>query len=122
MPRSPFCPPAPGLNVIRAGKGAAMTIGGLRVGSMSVDGTPISETDLARIEAEEKLHEDLERRTVRVIAGAAHDAQDCRVLLDMLGIDPAAIEAARAARAKKPKARRTARKPAARSGRRVATA
>jgi len=90
---------------------------------MSVDGTPISQTDLARIEADEKLHEDLQRRTVRVIAGAAHDAEDCRTLLDMLGIESSAIEAARTFRSKrtsKAKAKRTPHKPAAR--RRVAPA
>jgi hypothetical protein len=68
---------------------------GIRLGSMSVDGTPISRTDLARIEAEEKLNEDLQRKTVRVIAGAARDAAECRVLLDMLGIDSAVVASAR---------------------------
>ena len=101
-----------------------MTTAGLRVGSMSVDGTPISQTDLARIEADERLHEDLQRRTVRVIAGAAHDAQDCRILLDMLGIESSAIEAARTFRvaraSKSTKAKRVQRKPATR--RRVAPA
>lgn len=72
-----------------------MTIAGIRVGSMSVDGTPISSTDLARIEAEEKLHEQMQVKTVRVIAGASRDAAECRTILDMLGIDHATIVAAR---------------------------
>jgi hypothetical protein len=81
---------------------------------MSIDGTPISETDLARISAEARLHEDLQRRTVRVIAGAAHDAQDCRILLDMLGIGPTAIQAARAVRPKRAAKRAASRKSRAR--------
>jgi hypothetical protein len=72
-----------------------MTIAGIRVGSMSVDGTPISSTDLARIEAEDKLHEQMQVKTVRVIAGASRDAAECRAILDMLGIDTSTILAAR---------------------------
>jgi len=71
-----------------------MTNAGIRIGSLSVDGTPISQTDLARIEAEAKMNEDLQRKTVRVIAGASRDAAECRTLLDMLGIDSAAVAAA----------------------------
>jgi len=74
-----------------------MTIAGIRVGSMSVDGTPISSTDLARIEAEDKLHEAMQVKTVRVIAGASRDAAECRAILDMLGIDRATVVAARGA-------------------------
>ena len=88
---------------------------------MSIDGTPISQTDLARIEADEKLHEDLQRRTVRVIAGAATDAQDCRILLDMLGIESSAIEAARTVRVKRAPNKRVAQHKSA-TRRRVATA
>jgi hypothetical protein len=67
-----------------------------RIGSMSVDGTPISEADLARIEAEEKLHAEQQRKTVLVVAGCAHDADDCRSLLAMLGLDRDIVSAARA--------------------------
>jgi hypothetical protein len=97
-----------------------MTNAGIRIGSLSVDGTPISQTDLARIEAEEKMNEDLQRKTVRVIAGAARDAAECRTLLDMLGIDSAAVAAAaRSAR----KSRSTSKdKSAAGRKRRVAAA
>lgn len=72
-----------------------MTTAGIRVGSLSVDGTPISSTDLARIEAEEKLHEEMQIKTVRVVAGVARDAAECRSILDMLGIDDSAVLAAR---------------------------
>jgi hypothetical protein len=67
-----------------------------RIGSMSIDGTPISEADLARIEAEEKLHAQQQRAAVRVIAGCALDADDCRTLLSILGLDRDVVAAARA--------------------------
>jgi len=85
-----------------------------RIGSMSVDGTPISEADLARIEAEEKLHAEQKRKTVLVVAGCAHDADDCRTLLDMLGLDRAVITAARGkATVRRPAAKRPRRRSAA---------
>ncbi|MDT4916291.1 MAG: hypothetical protein QOI15_1859 [Pseudonocardiales bacterium] len=67
----------------------------VRIGTMSIDGTPISEADLARIEAEEKLHAEQQRKTVRVVAGCALDANDCRDLLSMLGLDQDVVAAAR---------------------------
>lgn len=66
-----------------------------RVGTMSVDGTPISQADLARIEAEEKLHAEQQRRAVQVIAAAAHDVDDARLLLSVLGLSPEIVKAAR---------------------------
>ena len=66
-----------------------------RIGTTSIDGTPISETDLARIEAEEKLHLDQQRSAVRVVAAGSLDADDCRTLLAMLGLDQEVVRAAR---------------------------
>jgi hypothetical protein len=63
---------------------------------MSIDGTPISGADLARIEAEEKLHTDQQRSAVRVVASAALDADDCRTLLSILGLEGEIVVAARA--------------------------
>jgi hypothetical protein len=63
---------------------------------MSIDGTPISEADLARIEAEEKLHAEQQRSAVRVIAASALDADDCRTLLSVLGLSRDTVVAARA--------------------------
>ncbi len=83
-----------------------------RIAATSIDGTPISEADVARMEAEEKLHSEWQRRTVRVVAGAAHDAADCRLLLDILGLDTALIAEARGA-ASQPKAARKRRAHAA---------
>ena len=80
---------------------------------MSVDGTPISQADLARIEAEEKLHAEQQRSAVRVVASSALDADDCRTLLSILGLDQETVAAARAqlaqpAAAKRPRRRRAA--------------
>jgi hypothetical protein len=67
-----------------------------RIGTMSIDGTPISEADLARIEAEEKLHADQQCQAVRVVAASALDAADCRTLLSILGLDQEIVVSARA--------------------------
>jgi len=67
-----------------------------RIGTMSIDGTPISEADLARIEAEEKLHSQQQRSAVRVVAASALDADDCRTLLSILGLDTKTVAEARA--------------------------
>jgi triosephosphate isomerase len=84
-----------------------------RLGTLSIDGTPISEADLARIEAEEKLHSQQQRSAVRVVASGAVDADDCRMLLSILGLDGATVAAARAevarsAPTKRPRKRRAA--------------
>jgi len=67
-----------------------------RIGTMSIDGTPISEADLARIEAEEKLHSKQQRSAVRVVAASSLDADDCRTLLSVLGLDLSTVAEARA--------------------------
>ena len=84
-----------------------------RIGTMSIDGTPISEADLARIEAEEKLHAQQQRSAVRVVAASSLDADDCRTLLSILGLDTAIVAEARAemdrpAPPKRPRRRRAA--------------
>jgi hypothetical protein len=73
---------------------------------MSVDGTPISEADLARIEAEEKLHGEQQRKAVRVVAGSALDADDCRTLLSILGLSADVALAARGERTRRASKRR----------------
>jgi hypothetical protein len=82
-----------------------------RIGTMSIDGTPISEADLARIEAEEKLHADQQRMAVRVVAASAQDAEDCRTLLSILGLEQEIVLSARATLGrpgKRPRKRRAA--------------
>jgi hypothetical protein len=72
---------------------------------MTMDGSPVSEADVARIEAEEQMHAQWRRRTVRVVASAATDATDCRMLLSILGLEED-VEAARADAAPRPAKRR----------------
>jgi hypothetical protein len=85
----------------------------VRIGTMSIDGTPISEADLARIEAEEKLHAEQQRKAVRVVAGCALDADDCRSLLAMLGLDREIVLAARGQTTHRPATKRPRRRSAA---------
>lgn len=66
-----------------------------RSATLSMDGTPISQADIARMEQEERLHAQRQRQAARVVAAAAHDADDCRTLLDMLGLDHDVVVAAR---------------------------
>jgi len=63
--------------------------------ALSMDGTPISQADIARMEEEERLHAERQRQAARVIAAAAHDVDDCRTLLDMLGLGHDVVVAAR---------------------------
>jgi hypothetical protein len=51
---------------------------------------------MARIEAEEALHEHQRRGAVKVVAATALDADDCRLMLSILGLDDDTVRAARA--------------------------
>jgi hypothetical protein len=66
-----------------------------RIGAMAMDGTPISATDVARMQAEEELHAEWKRKAVRAVAASAADADDCRLLLSILGMDADVVAAAR---------------------------
>lgn len=63
--------------------------------ALSMDGTPISQADIERMEEEERLHGERQRQAARIIAAAAHDVDDCRTLLDMLGLGHDVVVAAR---------------------------
>ncbi|MDT4943291.1 MAG: hypothetical protein QOH14_24 [Pseudonocardiales bacterium] len=84
-----------------------------RIGAMSIDGTPISQADVARMEADEALHAAWQRKAVRVVAASAIDADDCRLLLSVLGLDHEVIADARRADARRTDARRAAAAPTA---------
>ena len=75
---------------------------------MSIDGTPISQADVARMEAEEALHAEWQRKAVRVVAASATDADDCRTLLSILGLDHDVVVDARRSSARKPARKRRA--------------
>jgi sRNA-binding protein len=66
-----------------------------RIATMSMDGTPISQADIERIEEEERLHAEQKRKAARVIASSARDLDDCKMLLDILGLDSEVVRAAR---------------------------
>jgi hypothetical protein len=79
--------------------------------TLSMDGTLISQADIERMEGEERLHAERQRQATRVVAAAARDADDCRILLDMLGLDHDVVLAARkecAARTSTPRRRNRA--------------
>ncbi|HEY2167037.1 MAG TPA: hypothetical protein VGH01_07700 [Jatrophihabitantaceae bacterium] len=62
-----------------------------RIGAMSIDGTLISEADVHRIEAEEALHAQWQRKASCVVAASSRDLDDCRELLAMLGLDQGVV-------------------------------
>jgi hypothetical protein len=66
---------------------------------MAMDGTPISATDVARMQAEEELHADRQRKAVLVVAASAEDVDDCRLLLSILGLESDVVAEARNASA-----------------------
>jgi hypothetical protein len=82
----------------------------MHVGTMSIDGTPISQADMARLEAEEKLHEEQQRKAARVIASASLNVDDCRMLLAALGLGTDVVHSARTGGVapKRPRKRRVA--------------
>jgi hypothetical protein len=75
-----------------------------RSATLSMDGTPISQADIERMHEEERLHAERQRKAALVIAAAARDADDARMLLEMLGLDHEVVLAARRARDEKPAA------------------
>lgn len=66
-----------------------------RTGVTTIEGTLISAADVARMQAEEELHAEWQRKAVRVVAASAHDAVDCRLLLSILGIDSKVVAESR---------------------------
>ena len=62
---------------------------------MSVEGTIVAEADLARVEADQQHAAAQQRRAAMVVASSAHDAKDAQLLLSILGLDSAVIDAAR---------------------------
>jgi hypothetical protein len=86
-----------------------------RLGAKSIDGTPISQADVARMEADEALHAEWQRKAVRVVAATAHDAAECRELLAMLGLGTqVVVEARNSLAARGATAAKSTRRPARR--------
>jgi hypothetical protein len=87
--------------------------------ALSIDHTVLSDADAARVAAEDALHKEWARRTAVVVAAASRDGQDCRMLLDILGIGVDVVAAARA-QLPAPAAAPAPRKSAGRKGARAA--
>jgi hypothetical protein len=66
-----------------------------RITTLATEASTISRADLERIEAEERLHAEQQRKAALVVAASAHDADDARALLDMLGLGHDVLVAAR---------------------------
>lgn len=58
-------------------------------------GQHMSDSEAARAEAEAAQYAETRRRAARVIAACASDAEEFRVLADMLGLEQADLVAAR---------------------------
>jgi|KBSSwiStaDraftv2_1062776.scaffolds.fasta_scaffold12698_4 hypothetical protein len=70
-----------------------------RTTAKSVEGTIVSAADLARAEADQQHAAARQRRAAMVVASSAHDAKDAQLLLSILGLDVAVVDAARQERA-----------------------
>jgi hypothetical protein len=70
-----------------------------RTGSLAVESSTISAADAARIAEEERQHVEAQRRAARVVAAGSRDLTDCRLLLDILGLDSSVLTEARRRRA-----------------------
>jgi hydroxymethylpyrimidine pyrophosphatase-like HAD family hydrolase len=81
-----------------------------RIGAMSIDGTLVSQADIERMQAEEALHVQWQRKAARVVASSSRDLGDCREILAMLGLGHEVIAAARGS---KPVRKRRAARPRA---------
>ena len=66
-----------------------------RITTLATEASTISQADLDRIHAEERLHADQQRKTARVVAAASRDVDDCRMLLEMLGLGRDVVVAAK---------------------------
>jgi hypothetical protein len=69
----------------------------VRAGAYAVDGQKVSASDVARARVTESERLDGTAPAVWAVASAAVDAEECRMFLDMLGLDAAAVANARRA-------------------------
>ena len=65
------------------------------IGTPCIDGTALSATDVRRAAEKVTIERETLRRAIYAVAGHAHDAQECRRLFDMIGVDRASVRAAR---------------------------
>lgn len=65
------------------------------IGTPCIDGTALSATDVQRAAEKVTVERETLRRAIYAVAGHADDAQECRNLFDMIGVDRASVRAAR---------------------------
>jgi hypothetical protein len=67
------------------------------VGTPCIDGTALSPADVQRAAQRVEVERETMRRAIYAVAGHANNAQECRNLFDMIGLDRASVVAAREA-------------------------
>lgn len=67
------------------------------IGTPCIDGTALSATDVQRAAEKVAVARDTLRRAIYAVAGHASDAEECRSLFDMIGVDRASVLSARRA-------------------------
>ena len=65
------------------------------VGTPCIDGTALSASDVQRAADKVAIERETLRRAIYAVAGHASDADECRSLFDMIGVDRASVRAAR---------------------------
>lgn len=81
--------------------------------TLTTGASQISQADLARLEQEQQLHAHQQRRAARVVAASSLNIDDCRLLLDILGLDRSVVQAAKSERLTPPAAPAAPATPAA---------
>lgn len=74
--------------------------------TLTTGANQISQADLARLEQEQQLHAERQRKAARVVAASSLNPDDCRMLLEILGLDNDVVRAARTQRPAPPTTRR----------------
>lgn len=65
------------------------------IGTLCIDGAPLTALDVAHVEAAEQARREALRSSLYAVATASRDAEDCRMIFDMLGIDLEVVRALR---------------------------
>ena len=65
------------------------------IGTTCIDGTTLSATDVQRAADKVAAERETLRRAIYAVAGHASDADECRSLFDMIGVDRASVRSAR---------------------------
>ena len=69
------------------------------IGTPCIDGMTLSAADVQRAADKLALEQETIRKAVYAVAGRVENAEECKALFEMMGIDMATVRAVRAARA-----------------------